>query len=178
MALSLSSIERNRFIEPAAALTCAVFAILVLWLLVRLVWALVPRGDAALELAPPRLANTAGGAVPAQSVANWHLFGASRATSAAGAAAPATTLSLILRGTFAAADARTGIAVIADQSGEERAYSVGQEVTPGARLTAVYPDHIVLTHEGVEESLALPRDRNLTPGDIVRPTPATTNSRV
>lgn len=177
MALSFSSIDRNRYSEPAAALACIAFAIVVVWLLVRLVWALVPRSDAALELAPPRLANTAGGALPAQSVANWHLFGTSRATSAAGAAAPATTLSLILRGTFAASDSRTGIAVIAGQGGEERAYSVGQEVTPGARLTAVYPDHIVLTHDGVDESLTLPRDRNFAPGDIVRPTPATASSR-
>ena len=176
MALSFSSIDRNRYAEPAAALACAAFALLVLWLLVRLVWALVPRSDAALELAPPRLAADAAGAAPAQSVANWHLFGTSRAALGAGGAAPATTLSLILRGTFASADPRAGIAVISGQGGEENAYSVGEEVTPGARLSAVYPDHVVLTHEGAEESLKLPRDRNLTPGDIVQPTPGTATS--
>ena len=177
MALSFLPIDRNRYAEPAAAFACVVFAVIVVWFLVRLIWALVPRSDAALELAPPRMANDSHGAVPAQSVANWHLFGASRATAATGGTAPATTLSLILRGTFAASDPKSGIAVIAGQGGEESAYSVGQEVTPGARLTAVYPDHIVLTHEGVEESLALPRDRNLTPSDIVRATPATASSR-
>ncbi len=174
----LSGIARGRYAEPAALLCCALFGALALWLLVRLVWALVPRSDAALELAPPRLAADAGGAVPAQSAANWHLFGTSRSPLGAGGAAPATTLSLILRGTFASADPRAGIAVIADQSGDERAYSVGEEVTPGARLSAVYPDHIVLSHDGVEEGLKLPRDRNLAPGDIVKATPATATSRV
>lgn len=173
----LSGIARGRYAEPAALLCCALFGALALWLLVRLAWALVPRSDAALELAPPRLAAGAGGAAPAQSAANWHLFGAARSP-IGGGAAPATTLSLILRGTFASTDAAAGIAVIADQSGDERAYSVGQEVTPGARLSAVYPDHIVLTHEGVEESLKLPRDRNLAPGEIVKPTPASATSRV
>ena len=174
----LSGIDRGRYAEPAALLCCLLFGALALWLLVRLVWALVPRSDAALELAPPRLGSDAGGAVPAQSAANWHLFGNAPNGPGAGNNAPATTLSLILRGTFAALDPRTGIAVIADPTNGERAYSVGQEVAPGTRLTAVYPDHIVLIHEGIEESLKLLRDRNLMPGDIVKPTPATATSRV
>src|SRR5665811_1567887 len=107
----LSAIDRGRYAEPAALLCCAVVGALALWLLVRLVWAIVPRGDAALDLAPARLGGDATGAVPAQSAANWHLFGTSSARPGAGGNAPATTLSLILRGTFAAADPGTGIAV-------------------------------------------------------------------
>ena len=173
----LSAIDRGRYAEPAALLCCALLGVLALWLLVRLVWAIVPRGDAALELAPARLGGDAVGAMPAQSAANWHLFGNTPSRPNAGSNAVATTLSLMLRGTFSARDPATGIAVIADPSNGERAYTVGEDVVPGARLTAVYPDHIVLTHEGVEETLTLPRDRNLAPGDIVKPTPATATSR-
>lgn len=173
----LSGIDRGRYAEPAALLCCALFGALALWLLVRLVWTILPRGDAALELAPARLGDDAAGAVPAQSAANWHLFGNTPIRPGAGSSAPATMLSLILRGTFAATDPATGIAVIADPENGERAYAVGEDVVPGARLTAVYPDHIVLTHEGVEETLKLSRDRNLVPGDIVKPTPATATSR-
>lgn len=175
----LSGIHRGRNAELAALLCCVIAGALALWLLVRLIWALVPRGDAALEVAPARIADGGtSGPVPAQSIANWHLFGTSRFAPGASGAAPATTLSLILRGTFASSDPHTGIAVIAGADGNERAYSVGDEVTPGAHLSAVYPDRIVLRHEGVDESLKLPRDRNLAPGDIVKPTPATTSSRI
>ncbi len=44
------------------------------WLLVRLIWLLVPRGDAVLEGGSMRVAGGAGPA-PAQSIAKWHLFG-------------------------------------------------------------------------------------------------------
>jgi general secretion pathway protein C len=177
MPLSLSGIDRGRYAEPAAALCCAVLVALALWLFVRLLWSLVPRGDAALETAPVRADAATGGALPAQSIARWHLFGNTPLRPGAGAGAPATTLSLILRGTLAESDPKAGIALVADSQNGERALRVGEEVAPGARLAAVYPDRIVLEHEGAEEVLKLPRDRNLAPTDVVRATPATTSSR-
>lgn len=170
-------IDRGRQAEPAALLACIVFALLALWLLVRLVWLLLPRGDAAFDTAPMRVGADSAGPVPATSIAKWHLFGNSPLVRGNGGTAPATTLSLILRGTFAGADPKSGIAVIADAGNGERAYRVGEEVAAGARLAAVYADHIVLDHEGAEETLVLPRDRNLAPTDIVQPTPATASSR-
>ena len=173
----LSSIDRNRYAEPAALLCCVGFALWLLWLLVRLVWLLVPRGDAAFDTAPMRVGAAGAGPAPAQSIAKWHLFGSAPFKPGAGASAPATTLSLILRGTFASGDPASGIAVISGADSDERAYRVGEEVAPGAHLAAVYADHVILVHEGVEETLVLPRDRNLAPGDIVRATPATVTSR-
>ena len=169
-------IDRNRYAEPAALLACVGFALLALWLLVRLVWLLIPRGDAAFDTAPMRVGAGAAGPVPAQSIARWHLFGNTPFTPGAATNAPATTLSLILRGTFANADPKSGIAVIADAGSGEHAYRVGEDVA-GAHLAAVYADHIVLDHEGAAETLVLPRDRNLAPGDIVQPTPTTVSSR-
>jgi general secretion pathway protein C len=177
MPLSLFGIDRSRYAEPAAALCCAVLAALVLWLLVRLLWMLVPRGDIAPDALPASASRSAAGSVPATSIARWHLFGNSPVRPGSGPGAPATTLSLILRGTLAENDPKAGIAMLADPQNGERALRVGEEVAPGARLSAVYPDHIVLMHEGVEEILKLPRDRNLLPADVVRATPATTSSR-
>lgn len=177
MALSFSGTDRNRYAEPAAALCCAVLAAIALWLLVRLVWSLVPRGDAAFDTAPLRSDALVSGAVPAQSVARWHLFGNTPLRPGAGPGAPSTTLSLILRGTLAENDPKAGIALLSDPQNGERALRVGDEVAPGARIAGVYPDHIVLDHEGAAEILKLVRDLNLAPGDSVRATPATTSSR-
>jgi general secretion pathway protein C len=177
MPLPLSVINRGRYAEPAAALGCVILAVWAVWLLVRLVWSLLPRGDAAFDTAPARLASEASGALPAQSIARWHLFGATPTQAGAGSNAPVTTLSLILRGTLAKSDPKSGIAVLSDPQNGERAIRVGEQVVPGARLAAVYPDHIVLEHDGIEEILKLPRDHNLAPADVVRPTPATVTGK-
>ena len=170
MRLRFAAIDRDRRAEAAALLCCAVFGALALWLLARLVWAVLPRGDAAFD-APLRMAGAAAGAAP-QSIAKWHLFGNTPLRPGAGPGAPAT-MSLILRGTVADRDPRAGVALIDDPDHGERALKVGEEVAPGTRLAAVYPDHVALEHEGAQEILSLPRDRNLAPADVVRPTPAT-----
>lgn len=172
-----SAFDRNRHAQPAAFLLCAILAGLALWQLVRLVWAVVPRGDAALEAAPLRVPATVAAGPDSRSIARWHLFGETPVGPGSGPGGPATTLSLILRGTFAGNDPGNGIAVIADAGNGERAFRVGDDVAPGIRLAAVHPDHVVLGHDGVEESLALTRDSNLAPADVLRPTPAKVRSR-
>jgi general secretion pathway protein C len=88
------------------------------------------------------------------------------------APASGSTISLILRGTLAESDPKTGIAMIADAGGGERSWRVGEEVAAGVRLVAVYADRVVLARDGGEETLKLARDTNLVPADVVRPTPA------
>ena len=166
-----SSIDRGRVAEAAAWACCAVLGALALWLFVRVAWSLVPRGDAAFEPAPLRSGDSTAPAA-AQSVARWHVFGAAPAQPGSGPGAAASTLSLVLRGTFAGADPKDGIAVIDNAGQGERAWRVGDEVVPGVRLAAVHADHIVLLRDGKEETLALPRDTQLAPADVVRPTPA------
>lgn len=172
-----SAFDRNRHAQPAAFVLCAILGALVLWQLVRLVWAVVPRDDAALDTPPVRVPASAAAGVGSQSIARWHLFGETPALPGSGPGAPATTLSLILRGTFAGSDPGNGIAVIADSGNGERAFRAGDDVLPGVRLKAVHPDHVVLGHDGVEETLALTRDSNLAPADVLRPTPAKVRSR-
>jgi general secretion pathway protein C len=171
----LANIDRRSF-ELAALASCAVLGALALWLLVRLIWLLVPRSDAALDGAVARIGSGDGGPVPAQSVAKWHLFGNTPVRAGSGPGSPATTLAMILRGTLADHDPASGIAVISDGERGERAYRAGEEIASGVKLARVYADHVVLLHEGVEETLTLTRDQNLTPGNIVRP-PSTNNAR-
>jgi general secretion pathway protein C len=176
MAGRWAGVDHGRRVETAAALAGLLLAALALWLLVRLVWALWPRDDAAFEV-PAATAAFAEAAAPAPSVARWHLFGQSPRQGAVGGTAPSTTLALILRGTVAERDPAAGLALIADAGNGERAFRVGEEVAPGARLASVHADHVVLRRDdGGEETLALPRERNLAPAEIVRPTPARTTS--
>ncbi|WP_380019598.1 type II secretion system protein N [Dokdonella ginsengisoli] len=170
------AIDRGRYAGTAAWACCALFGALALWLLVRLVWQLLPQGEAGLSGERAQPAGAVPVAVAARSVASWHLFGQTpRRAGAAGEAA--STLSLILRGTVAQSDPQSGLAVVAGADGSERAFRVGEEVVPGVRLAAVHPDRIVLSRGGAEETLRLPRERNLAPADIVRPAPATASSR-
>jgi len=168
MPLSLSATDRTRWIGIAGWLAVLLSGALALWLAVRLVWALVPHG-APLPGVPARSAEAA---VPTDSIAKWHLFGQAP-VAASGRGSPASTLALVLRGTFAGADPQDGVAVISDAGNGERVFRVGQDVVPGVRLASVHADHVVLSRDGREETLRLPRDTRLAPADVVRPTPAT-----
>ncbi len=160
MRRGLASIDR-RSIEWTAVATCAVLGALAVWLLARLIWILVPRGDvadAAIQVASSDAAATT------TSIAKWHLFGN---TPAAVTASGAATQSMILRGTLADRDPGSGVAVI-DAGDGEKAYRAGETIEGGVKLARVYPDHAILTRDGAEETLALTRDRNLQPAEIVR----------
>lgn len=167
MPTGFASIDRRSF-ELAALASCAVLGALAVWLLVRLIWLLVPRGDSAFGDASARVGIGDQGPAPAQSIAKWHLFGNTPIVGS-GPGAPATTLAMILRGTLADRDPASGIAVIGDGERGERAFRAGENVAAGVKLARVYPDHVILVHEGVEETLKLVRDQNLAPADIVRP---------
>ena len=62
------------------------------------------------------------------------------------------------------------MAVIADAVTGERAYRVGDALPGGASLDGVYPDRVILLHEGVQETLGLPYDQ---PGAAAAPAVAT-----
>ncbi len=155
MLQSLSSADHARASRLAALAACAVAGLLCAWLLVRLLWLLVPQHADIDASAPAAMATPS---VPPQSVAKWHLFGNPQTVALMQrmSHAPATTLKLTLRGTLAMDDAQAGIAMIEDEHGAERAYRVGQSVGDNAKLAAVYTDHVVLDHEGAAETLNLP----------------------
>lgn len=169
----MSSVDRERYGRFGAVLACVVLAAVALWLLARVVWLLLAE--------PPTVADTAAGTAVSPSaapvsIAKWHIFGTLDQVRPDGRIAPATTLALTLRGTLADADPRAGVAVIGDGQGGERAWRAGSEIAPGVRLQAVHADYVVLLHDGAEETLRLPRETQLAPAEVVRPTPATVRS--
>jgi general secretion pathway protein C len=141
-------------IAVALALAAAGAALLrLLWLLA---WGPTLPDTAAVTLGPAPESVQAS----AQSVANWHLFGNAAGPidlAALAQAAPATGLRLTLRGTLNENAPEGGVAIIADESGVDRAYRVGDTLPGDAKLEGIYAGRVLLSRAGVNESLALPR---------------------
>ena len=170
---SMSSGDHERLSRLAALGACAAAAALCLYLLVRIAWLLLPRGDAA---GPGATAAAQAPASATVSVAKWHLFGNPQGiASAAPASSLATVLKLGLRGTLALADPKDdrALAIIANEQGVETSFRIGADVAAGAHLAEVYADHVVLDHEGVAETLTLPRPEQHAP-----PLPAKNQQRL
>lgn len=161
-----TSAERDRWSLRTAQMASVLLAVILVWLLARTFWLLVP-GDDGTNDVPLRAAAVATSA-PTLSISKWHLFGNATNSAAARRDAPATTLNLSLRGTLADADPHSGLAVIANEQGVERAWRVGEEIAPGVTLDEVHADRVVLLHDGTQEVLNLPRDE---PSQAVAPIP-------
>ncbi len=152
---SLTRADQARLSRYAALSVGAIAALACLWLTVRLFWLFLAPGETTVDIAPPFTPTSSGAPL---SVAKWHLFGNPQNVALMRLArnAPTTTLRLTLRGTWALDDPHQGLAMIEDEHGSEHAYRIGEEVTAGAKLAEVYPDHVVLNHEGAQETLRLP----------------------
>ncbi|MEZ5532326.1 MAG: type II secretion system protein GspC [Steroidobacteraceae bacterium] len=91
-----------------------------------------------------------------------HLFGeAAVAVGNDTGTAPATSMALVLAGVIANSDPKTGIAIIGDTAANAKVAMVGDTVPGGAKLNAVYPDHVLLERAGALESLQLPHQTSL-----------------
>jgi general secretion pathway protein C len=140
------------------------------WQLARMIWMLIPgstTGDP-IEMPPAQVSRSVDGAGPSasnvQAIAAAHLFGqANKDEAIPPPPDPAenlaeTRLNLSLKGTIAANDSTTSVAIIADQSNEEKVYAIGDSIMAGTSLNAVYADRVVLNEGGVLKELNLPRD--------------------
>lgn len=97
---------------------------------------------------------------PFLAVSDIPLFGnlGARTAPPAPVAAPETRLRLRLLGLAAGDTPHSGRAIIAEGSGAERLYAVGDALGGGqARLHAVMFDHVILERAGQMETLRLPR---------------------
>lgn len=141
-----------------ALLSCALLALLAVWLLVRLVWLVLagPQVESAPVPPVPRISQATGGTAEF----HWDLFGASqRAALAPVAPAPvASRSSLRLLGVMTGDT--VGYAFIADAQGRESVYRRGDELPDGAVLEAIEPHQVILARNGRSEALSLDRDRN------------------
>ncbi len=126
----------------------------------------------------PAPASTAAGQAPVRAavnptvelatIVNAHLFGMAGAQ--AGGNAPQTTIPLILAGVIAEKDPAKGQAIIGDTASAGKLFAVGAMIPGGARLNAVYGDHVLIERGGRLETLPLPR--NPMKGGAVNTAPA------
>jgi general secretion pathway protein C len=110
-------------------------------------------------------------------LSQWQPYGAAPATES-GPAAPAvvapTPLNIQLRGVVAAKNGKAGEAIIADETGIERSYSIGEKVADGATLHAVNARDVVIKRGNQLESIALPAVPSAGGGEAP-PLPEATN---
>jgi general secretion pathway protein C len=169
LALPQSTVQNWLRPERSRQVARVVNVLLVLWLawlLADLSWLLMPdtEQDApapATEPVPMPVKRDRS-RISEQQVAAWHLFGVAGEEKpppkVAAVDAPDTSLKLTLRGVFASDEASEARAIVGDQRGEEKPYSVGDPLPGNATLSEIYPDRIILERNGRYETLRLPKE--------------------
>jgi len=165
--------RHGRWLPPALNL---LLVAVVAMTLARLAWSLVPTPEAARwRPAPVQAAATAPasrGPISIDALLAAQLFGLYQAEPVATDLnnAPETRLNLTLLGILAGRGEGDSRALIADGTGEEKPYAIGDDIARGVTLEAIYPDRVVLMRNGQAETLRLNKDQ---PG-IASDTPVTT----
>lgn len=165
--------QLQRQARHVPGLVVGVFLLLAATSLASLIWTLVPvPQDARWQPAPVELP---GGPARARAgseidtILKAELFGVALApeaeeTASGGAIgdAPDTRLNLDLLGILASDDGPYSRALIGKPGGEEEPYSVGDDISSGVSLRAIYPDRVILARGGSLETLRLDKNRAST----------------
>jgi general secretion pathway protein C len=170
---SLSLItNHNRNIARAVMLVATLFFG---WRMAGLLWLLA--GQDRADLAKPTLAPVTSNVavVDGSRLATFSIFKVNTTVSASDAAnAPDTVLQLKLDGVFASNNPQQSSAIISEQGQAiGKLYQVGQQVSGGATLSAVYVDRVLLQRNGVDEVLRFVKT-NLLGGDPPAASPTAT----
>ena len=151
-------------------ITLLINILLVIWLasmLASLSWRLlsgsepepVATGTTDPVVAPPVMVDQA---TIAREVADWHLFGETTQEPVpvveAPVDAPDTRLNLVLHGTILSPDPGLARAIVADTSGTEEHYSIGDKMPSNTTLSEIYADRIILMRNRQYETLRLPKE--------------------
>lgn len=164
-ALRIATATYARLGHRLPGIAAALLALLLGSTLADLGWSLMPVPESARWLPPPVATTLRGGqssTVDVSTVTNAHLFGAYEAPAVSQqnlSQAPETALNLTLVGLLADRNDRYSRALIAIQNGEEKAYAVGDDVSRGVTLQAIFPDRVILSRNGRLETLSLERDK-------------------
>ena len=152
--------------------------VVIAWQLAEVTWMLFDSvetegGNIMISRGPP--GNDAANApqVDIQSIVDAHLFGEASAEAVVArdidtSNIDITKLNLKLRGTIAEQSARDGLAIIADNTGKEQVYAVGDAIPGGVKLHSVHADRVILNRGGTLEALPLPREFSNTPAPATR----------
>ena len=96
-------------------------------------------------------------------ISNYHLFGDAKKSAPVIQQkvidAPETRLRLDLKGVFASTKASEALAIISSSKGKDKTYHIGDKITGGALLHAVYEDRVILKRNGQLETLRLPKSK-------------------
>ena len=144
--------------------------VIIAWQLAKIIWMLVPGPSAGDPVTAPANApatiSQSSTSADAQAIVTAHIFGeadpdiepVTPVLEEADNLQDTRLTTLSLKGTIAATQTELAIAIIADGRDEEKVYSIGESVTSGANLHAVYADRVVLNENGVLTNLKLPKD--------------------
>ncbi len=187
----LASLDGTKTLAAASQLLPAwislLLVIVIAWQLAQVAWMLVPAPSAGdpIENSTQMLATRSAGNVSADArqISAAHIFGIAERDDFA--PAPVTEeienlrdtrlTSLSLKGTLASNPTELAMAIIADGANEEKVYAVGDPVTSGANLHAVYADRVVLNENGVLTNLKLPKEFPAATPTIARRNSTITN---
>ncbi|MBA4047536.1 MAG: type II secretory protein PulC [Sphingomonas sp.] len=144
---------------------------LLAWQGARLVWTVITPVDpvGSWKVRAPGMADRASGLLHGFDP----FFRLDAATPGAAPAEVVTSLQLTLFGTRLDAATGRGAAIIAGPDGEQKSYSVGEEITPGATLKAVAFDRVTIERGGKEEVLAIDQASGGTAPTVPGAPPAT-----
>jgi general secretion pathway protein C len=144
--------------------------VIIAWQLAKIIWMLVPGPSAGDPVTAPANApatiSQSSTSADAQAIVTAHIFGeadpdiepVTPVLEEADNLQDTRLTTLSLKGTIVATQTEMAIAIIADGRDEEKVYSIGESVTSGANLHAVYADRVVLNENGVLTNLKLPKD--------------------
>jgi len=158
----------NRLLPPWISL---LLVVIIGWQLARIVWMLVPGPAAGDPVSAPASiavnATASEGGADARAIVAAHIFGEANPEDEQPIAPVVVNTdnlgdtrltNLVLKGTIAATPTERAVAIIADGRNDEKVYGIGDSVTSGATLHAVYSDRVVLNENGVLTNLKLPKD--------------------
>lgn len=132
------------------------------WQLASLFWALMPLPKSAAWTPAPGFADPAASkpTISVDSLSAAHLFGQYQASASAASLvnAPDTQLNFTLLGILSGSTERESRALIAKDNTDEASYSIGDDVSPGVNLQAIFIDRVVLSRNGRLETLRLDKD--------------------
>lgn len=154
-----------------------ILVIVIAWQLARIIWMLVPGPSAGDPVSAPvgtpvELPQSEGSS-DVQTIVAAHLFGEASPDDEPAAVDPIEAdtdnladtrlTNLVLKGTVASTPTERAVAIIADGNSDEDVYTIGSQVTSGAKLHAVYADRVVLNENGVLTNLKLPKEFSSAP---------------
>ncbi len=146
-------------LPPLATL---LLTVLLAWQLALLLWTLVPLPKSAAWSPAPGFVDPAPvrPTLNVDALAAAHLFGQyqASASTASLANAPDTQLAFTLLGILAGSTEKESLALIAKDNAEEAPYSIGDDISPGVNLQAIFVDRVILSRNGRLETLRLDKD--------------------